>query len=327
MNKTGPKPKPFECPENLFWYLVGLVATDGCLINNGRRVTITAKDRRYLMQLRKMLGLKTKIARKRGGFGDTIGHDLNIGRKIFYNRLLEIGLTPRKSLTLGSLRVPPEEFQDFLRGVIDGDGSIRSWMHPTNGREQWSLRIVSASKPFVRWISDTIGFLWNVTGKIHKEPARSERHHPKYILKYGKLAAKVILGECYSPGGFALERKRKIAIRCISGSVGWSRSKTVVNRSSWKSWTYLHAYGAESKTYTIREPHATSLGQKTEFVFQCDGRGVGMADDEGLKPSARKGVRVRVPPPAYTGSTEVKRTFYGVDIGHTLRAILPPSRS
>ncbi len=268
MNKRGPKPKPFKCPENIFWYLVGLIATDGCLINNGRRTTITSKEKLYLEKLKKMLRLTAKISEKRGGFGKALGYDLNIGRKIFYDRLLEIGLTPRKSLTLGSLMVPDEEFHNFLRGVIDGDGSIRGWRHPGNGGEQWSLRVCSASKLFVHWIAEVVNRLWNVKGKLHEQAPKKERYHTKYTLKYGKLAAMVILRKCYRPGAFALERKRKIASDCISSNVGWSQSKTVVDRASWRNWTYRHGYGEKSRTYTIRESFPNSPGQEAAFVFK-----------------------------------------------------------
>ena len=37
--------------------------------------------------------------------------------------LVSLGLTPRKSLTLGALAVPDELFPDFFRGCIDGDSS------------------------------------------------------------------------------------------------------------------------------------------------------------------------------------------------------------
>jgi len=129
--------------------LVGLIATDGCLINNGRAAVITAKDKKFLMKIRGALGFQCGIRRKRG-FSGTFGYDLRIGRKLFYTKLLQIGLTPRKSLTIGKLDVPDAGLGDFLRGVIDGDGNIRRWKHPSNNREQWAVRIVSASIPFLQ---------------------------------------------------------------------------------------------------------------------------------------------------------------------------------
>ena len=62
------------------------------------------------------------------------------GRQRLIDKLSAIGLTPRKSLTIGALKVPLGGFGDFFRGVIDGDGNIRHWLHPTNGRQQWYNR-------------------------------------------------------------------------------------------------------------------------------------------------------------------------------------------
>lgn len=50
-----------------YWYLVGLVATDGNLSRSGRTVTIVAKDRRYLEAIVRRLGITNKIGLHPGG--------------------------------------------------------------------------------------------------------------------------------------------------------------------------------------------------------------------------------------------------------------------
>ena len=237
----GRKPKPFECPEPLFWYAVGLIATDGCLSSDGRHVNITAKDHEYLSGLRNALGVSCQVTKCYGSSGQ-MAHRLQIGSRALYDRLLTLGLTPKKSLTIPALNVPDEGFRDFLRGVIDGDGNIRRWQHPTNGREQWAVRIYGASKPFIRWLQATTERLWRVRGFIYYSKPQNERHHTLYTLKYGKLAAKVILEQCYYPGSFALARKRTLAEACAAASVGWSKSKTVGDRDQWHHWKYVHVW-------------------------------------------------------------------------------------
>ena len=188
-----------------------------------------------------MLGLQCRVGRVKGGYGH-VAHRLQIGSRVLYDRLLAIGLTPRKSLTIQALAVPDHGFADFLRGVIDGDGNIRRWQHPTNGREQWALRIYGASEPFISWLQATVERLWCVRGLVHHRQPQDERHHTLHTLKYGKLAARVILAKCYAPGAFALKRKQVLAAACIGGSVGWSKSKTVLDRKSWKGWKYEHIW-------------------------------------------------------------------------------------
>ena len=230
------KPIPFATDGPLFWYFVGLVATDGCLYQDGRHVEITAKEKAYLYTLRKTLNLRSNVYEKKNGRGQ-IAHHIQICSTLLYAKLIELGLTPKKSLTIGPLHVPDHGFADFLRGVIDGDGNIRRWRHPTNAREQWVLRVYSSSKPFVQWLQEVIERLWNTTGILHlkKNPAP---YQPGYTLKYGKLAAKTILRQCYYPGALALERKRKLAAECVAAPVGWLKSKTVANETERRLWQY-----------------------------------------------------------------------------------------
>ena len=134
---------------------------------------------------------------------------IQISNTFFYDFLITIGLMPAKSPILSRLKIPHTFFRDFLRGVIDGDGSIRHWIHNTNMREQWSLTIYSGSLPFIEWLRDTIEILLKVRGKIHQCKKSKTTHNNFYVLKYGKLAAAVILEQCYYPGALCLERKRR----------------------------------------------------------------------------------------------------------------------
>jgi hypothetical protein len=206
------------------WYLVGLIATDGNLSPSGRHINITSKEYDYLEKLKRALGLQNKIGRKPNS-QKQMSYQIQIANTNFYEFLLSIGLTPRKSLTLGVLRVPDEWFADFMRGVIDGDGNIRNWIHPSNGKEQWVLRIYSASHTFVEWLSGNIKRLFQVTGSVQSEFKKGATAS-LYILKYGKIAAKVILRKCYYKNSLSLERKARLADECRSSRVRWTKSKT-----------------------------------------------------------------------------------------------------
>jgi hypothetical protein len=202
------------------WYLVGLITTDGCLCPDGRHIDITSKDFQFLQTIKGATGLKNKIGIKYNSKNQRCFH-IQVGNKNLYGFLLSIGLSQNKSLTLGALEIPNQYFIDFLRGVIDGDGCIRSWIHPTNKREQWSLRIYSGSEEFVNWLSDTIAWLLEVFGKIHKSG------NNLWVLKYGKMAAREITKQCYYKSCFGLERKIKLAQQCFNSYKGWDKSTTV----------------------------------------------------------------------------------------------------
>ena len=209
-------------PNNL-WYVIGLIVTDGNLSKDGRHINVTSKDRRYLFYVKRALGLTVKVGRKsRGGFRNKIYSNLQFGDVKFYKYLLDVGLTPRKSLTIGALKIDEVYFHDFLRGVIDGDGSINSWIHKTNGREQWALRIISGSRKFIGWLQKMSLWRFNVIGRVHIYPKRA-RHNELYVLKFGKIAAKIIIGKCYYRNCLSLNRKLKKAVECRKSYKGWSR--------------------------------------------------------------------------------------------------------
>src|SRR3989344_9333656 len=202
------------------WYIVGLITSDGNLSPDGRHINITSKDREFLYSVRRALLLKNKISKKtRGGEKEKKYSVLCVGDVKFYRFLLDIGLTPKKSLTLKQIKVPNKYFVDFLRGVIDGDGCIRTWEHPTNGNIQWSLSIVSGSPIFSNWLKREVEGVFLVRGKVYGYKHKNKKNF-LYTIKFGKFAAKVILAKIYYKNCLVLNRKLKQAIKCIHAKDG-----------------------------------------------------------------------------------------------------------
>ncbi|MDD5465617.1 MAG: LAGLIDADG family homing endonuclease [Candidatus Omnitrophica bacterium] len=209
------------------WYLVGLITSDGCLSKDGRHVDITSSDHDFLSKIKNKFSLTNRIGIKNKE-KINLAYYIQISNKNFYDFLLSIGLIPNKSLTLGRLDVPKEFFNDFLRGLIGGDGSLRSWRHATNLHMQWSLSVFSASEVFIKWLQTVIEAYLSCRGKIHSV-LRPDRINPIYTLKYGKMAAKEITKHCYYENCFGLDRKIKLAQECLGSYGGWTQSKTVLN--------------------------------------------------------------------------------------------------
>lgn len=201
-------------PEHL-WYIIGLIATDGNLSKDGRHINITSKDRKFLFLVKKILKLKNKIGKKtREKSKEKIYSQLQFGDVKFYRFLEDIGLTKKKSLTMGVLKIDKIYFLDFLRGVIDGDGNISTWIHRTNLHRQWSLRIVSAAPLFIQWLKMEMENYFDVWGKLYCYKYKN-KSNPIYILKFGKLSAKVILKLVYYEDCLSLSRKYKNAAVCL----------------------------------------------------------------------------------------------------------------
>jgi hypothetical protein len=183
---------------------------------DGRHLSVTSKDRDMLESLRGCLGLANAITRATGGFGGSY-HRLQWGDRIFYRWLLGIGLMPAKSLRLGPLHIPDEWFRDFLRGCIDGDGSIVTYTdhyHVTKNPAYIYTRVyvslVSASPPFIEWVRASLLRLHQLSGDVSIR--KSERHHDIWCLRYAKRESLALLRWIYyAPDVTCLQRKRDLA--------------------------------------------------------------------------------------------------------------------
>lgn len=147
-----------------------------------------------------------------------------------YRSLLGLGLTPRKSLTLGSILVPSDLFVDLVRGLLDGDGSIYTLRHRPTTRSQpaywyerlWTL-FGSASPEHVQWLRQSIDERFGLTGaiKVSRRPGR----HDYYTLKYGNRDSLVLLAALYrDPAAPCLGRKREkwrhfVGRNCAEGGI------------------------------------------------------------------------------------------------------------
>lgn len=173
-------------------YTIGLIATDGCLYKDGRHINLTSKDIGQIRTFKKCLGIKNKVGLKNSGFvKNKKYYYLQFSDVVFYKFLKDIGLTPAKSKTLKSLKIPKEYFFDFLRGCFDGDGSLYAyWDKRWHSSYMFYLSFVSASIPFLKWLENKIYRYAKAKGYISND-ARS------YQLKFAKEGSKILFEEMY----------------------------------------------------------------------------------------------------------------------------------
>lgn len=139
-------------------YLVGYITTDGSLSSDGRHITIVSKDRGHLEKLNCRFKIGVKIRHKCSGFNPNgLYYQITFGGVAFYRWLEVIGLMPRKSKKVGDLVIPKKYFADFLRGHLDGDGTIYSYFDP-RWRSSYMVYIcfLSASVRHLDWLQSKI---------------------------------------------------------------------------------------------------------------------------------------------------------------------------
>ena len=197
-------------------YAVGLIATDGNLSRKPGRVSITSNDVDLLEAVRQRLDVSARITPHGGGYGRRC-HRVAWSDLRFYNWLLDIGLTPAKSLTLGALAIPRQLFVDFLRGCIDGDGTVLVYTDRYHSEKNASyvyqrlyVSLVSASPAFVSWVQATAQEVLGVRGSMNS--VRSQQRRVMWRLRYAKRESiSVLRAIYYAPDVCCLLRKRVLA--------------------------------------------------------------------------------------------------------------------
>jgi intein/homing endonuclease len=196
-------------------YVVGLTATDGCLITGRRAINFKSRDRALVVTYLGLLGKTNRVKEARTRADGTVFftqfHDSRL-----YEWFRCIGLTPRKSFTLGGFVVPDRHLPHLLRGLLDGDGSILDVTYDGGGKARGGryrtlrARFNSASRIHVDWVRDRILVKFGVAGGLTYTK-------PVYRLTYEMHASLELLPLLYpSLTVPCLERKREIWRRFVA---------------------------------------------------------------------------------------------------------------
>lgn len=154
------------------------------------------------------LGLNNKIGLKNSGSNtEKKYYVVQFSNTLLYRFLQKIGIDQAKSKTIKSVKIPDKYFFDFLRGCVDGDGSITVSKHPESSKTQLRLRLCSASKHFLLWVKETIKTKLEIeSGWIYSN--KKSMH----ILSYGKRdTIKILKNVYYTDVKYFLSRKFNIA--------------------------------------------------------------------------------------------------------------------
>ena len=197
-------------------YAIGLITTDGSLSCDRRHINFTSKDKQLVQTFMECLELKNKIGRKsRAKEQIKRYYQVQFGNVILYNWLVELGLKPNKSKTLGTLKIPDDYFADFLRGHLDGDGSIKVYQDPIwPNSQRIYVTFLSASSEHINWLRYRIESLFGVIGFMRTAPR-------VFVLTYSKRESLKLLPSLYYRQDIpCLERKHKIAENIFKKQAG-----------------------------------------------------------------------------------------------------------
>lgn len=216
--------KDFEWTPSLAW-IVGLLVTDGCLSNNGKTIILRSSDIQLLRTAKRELNLSNKISTTyNNGWATRPAYRIQFGGVQFYRWLTRIGLFPAKTYTIGAIAIPDEYFRDFLRGHLDGDGSVSGYTDRYNTYKNpkyiytriW-LRFISASGAHIKWLRSRIVELTEIKGHLwESKKIQPGRTTTMWDLKFGKRESMALLNWMYYDTNLpCLQRKRKKAERLL----------------------------------------------------------------------------------------------------------------
>jgi hypothetical protein len=227
--RTGPRPR--GPTHRRIWradlaYTVGLLVTDGHLSVDGHHITLVSADVQLLETFKNILELKNRIGIHRGGTFGRPAYRVQFGDRLFYDWLLSVGFTSRKTYTIGALAIPDAFFPDFLRGHLDGDGSIVAYVDDYNTTlsaayvyQRLYVKLLSASGPHIDWLRGRIVTLLGVGGYLtsRRTPLSTVPIHTLCFAK--KEAIALLRWIYYAPDVPCLARKRAIAEPFLTGEL------------------------------------------------------------------------------------------------------------
>lgn len=193
-------------------YVLGLFCADGSISRrkDGRYlVYICSSDRDIIEKVALLLDLPLKSRpRVRKGDGlDPLWWVFTINDKVSSD-ILHLGVPLQKSKNLSKVDVPGEFFSSFLRGYVDGDGSI------SKGQRKPAVALTAGSADFLTWVREELRPHVVVTPKVIKDKRRASVF---YLFYSGSSAVKLLRYLDYTQEP-AMDRKRVRAQQILEES-------------------------------------------------------------------------------------------------------------
>lgn len=188
--------------ETAYW--LGFIYTDGNVTRTTLNIGLQKRDLGHLEKFTRSIESDKKIYYN----ASSNSYNLTINSPIMTNDLREIGLYENKSKTIKFPESISEEYlHDFIRGVIDGDGSI-DMQYPTNKYRvktktaQIRVRIYSGSKDFIEILNEKMTTCFGVKLKKINKTNKST-----YEIAYSTNESIKIYDKLYYNGCVCLDRK------------------------------------------------------------------------------------------------------------------------
>lgn len=196
----------FNREDNSYFY--GLLLSDGNLSHSESRlskiqIVLQRKDEDILYKFKKFIGTNNKIVNhsKKTKDGTSEYSYFGVNSYTIYNRLINLGMSPRKS---GKEQLPKFDWlnnRDFWRGVVDGDGSLLYQQGIPKIKLIGSLELVEGFNDFC----------WKNCFTQKRKACPESKHQGLYTLSFNGEEAMYVAKILYADCEFKLDRKLTLA--------------------------------------------------------------------------------------------------------------------
>lgn len=200
-------------------YVLGYLSADGAVedVRKSSRtcyITVTSIDKDLILNVKEVLQSKHNIYEKSEHI-DKFGEDsfrckksfiLRIGSKMMFQDLVNLGLTPRKSLRLKLPDIPRKLFRFYLRGYFDGDGCTHVSIQKGRIKPEITTIFTSGCEQFLKSLS------LKICERTGISPNKIYFNSGAFRLKYRKTDSLKLLSYIYRglKNSIYLKRKYKI---------------------------------------------------------------------------------------------------------------------
>lgn len=195
--------RKYDVNENYFkiWtpnmaYVLGVIASDGCVYNNQIRIGVSLNDIKWLEDIKLEMGVSNKIYKREK---DSIAL-LCIYSKTMTEDLKALGITSNKSKTLTFPNIPKEYDSHFIRGYFDGDG----WVGFSKDKSNFTSLAVSicGTNEFLKQIK------YKFNEKFNNTVGSLGNGNKCFQLRFnGNKSSKLFLDWIYNESNIELDRK------------------------------------------------------------------------------------------------------------------------
>jgi len=190
-------------------YILGFILSDGCIVKSKRKghsdslkFGIYFKDIDILEKIKRSLKSKHKISRSADAF------HLSIASQIIVDDLKSLGVTYRKSLSEHVPKIPKVFIRDFIRGFVDGDGSVKI------DKYGYPNLAIYGGKQIIKFIKDHFLKSFDIYSKMLKLTSNRQGKY-LYQIAYRCNSAQTLLDYLYKDSKLFLDRKYNLVKKCL----------------------------------------------------------------------------------------------------------------